>query len=530
MATEEQVAGSTTINLYSGSRVRFGQRLTISNRTVSKLGFWIWKSGGPTGDVTFVIRKVSDDSIILSKKWGDASSLTGSYTYEEVEFDSPTLINEEVRILVEFYGGNSDDKIASIYSNTDVKASEYESQYISSWTDHATYDARYIYTYTIIAAPTVTTQAVSSIGTTTATGNGNITDNGGEDVSAWGTCLAVTENPDTGDTVDAGSGAGGIGAFTTSITELIEGTHYYVRAYATNSAGTSYGSQVEFNTITLGKATLAGVGTLASIGRLIAVGKATLAGAGTLAALGGFLRYGASTMSGVGTLAAKGARIFVGKATFAGTGILAGIGRLIAIGKASLAGSGTLTAIGSFFRYGQATLSGIGTLASIGRLIAVGKATLAGTGILAAIGQVFKLGAATLAGVGTLSASAVITAIGKATLAGTGTLASIGRLIAVGKTILSGTGTLATIGGIFKLGAATLTGVGTLVASAVGTFIGKTTLSGVGSLVAKGTLARILRVITAEGSVYVVKTAQGSIYALKTILGRIYRIVTREGD
>ena len=71
-----------------------------------------------------------------------------------------------------------------------------------------------------VVAPTVTTQAVSSIGTTTATGNGNITNTGGEDASAWGTCLATTANPDTGDTVDAGSGAGGAGAFTTSIDTL----------------------------------------------------------------------------------------------------------------------------------------------------------------------------------------------------------------------------------------------------------------------------------------------------------------------
>jgi len=36
--------------------------------------------------------------------------------------------------------------------------------------------------------PTVTTQAVSDIGTTTATGNGNITDVGSEYASAWGVC------------------------------------------------------------------------------------------------------------------------------------------------------------------------------------------------------------------------------------------------------------------------------------------------------------------------------------------------------
>ena len=103
-------------------------------------------------------------------------------------------------------------------------------------------------TYTLIVAPTVTTQAVTSILATTATGNGNITDDGGNTPSAWGTCLATTANPDTGDTVDAGSGAGAEGAFTTSITGLTAGTKYHVRAYATNTGGTSYGADVTFIT------------------------------------------------------------------------------------------------------------------------------------------------------------------------------------------------------------------------------------------------------------------------------------------
>ncbi len=101
-------------------------------------------------------------------------------------------------------------------------------------------------TGTTVTIPIVTTQAVSSIGTTTATGNGNITATGGENASAWGTCLSVNANPTTADTVDAGSGAGGVGAFTTSITGLTPGTLYHVRAYATNSAGTSYGADVTF--------------------------------------------------------------------------------------------------------------------------------------------------------------------------------------------------------------------------------------------------------------------------------------------
>jgi len=117
------------------------------------------------------------------------------------------------------------------------------------WHSDSTTDK--IYELNAAVAPTVTTQAVSSIDAPTATGNGNITATGGEDASAWGTCLATTIQsgyPDTGDTVDAGSGTGGTGAFTTSIDGLSAATRYYVRAYATNTAGTSYGALVTFAT------------------------------------------------------------------------------------------------------------------------------------------------------------------------------------------------------------------------------------------------------------------------------------------
>jgi len=106
------------------------------------------------------------------------------------------------------------------------------------------------------SAPTVTTQAVSSIGTTTATGNGNITDDGGITPSAWGVCVGTSANPDTGDTVFSGSGAGAEGAFTAAMTSLTEGTAYHARAYATNTEGTGYGADVEFSTNLVITATL----------------------------------------------------------------------------------------------------------------------------------------------------------------------------------------------------------------------------------------------------------------------------------
>lgn len=97
-----------------------------------------------------------------------------------------------------------------------------------------------------VAAPTVTTQAVSDIGTTTATGNGNITDTGGENCSKRGVCWNTGGNPTVADSKSEETDSFGTGAFTRPMTGLTPGQHYYVRAYAYNSAGYGYGTEVEF--------------------------------------------------------------------------------------------------------------------------------------------------------------------------------------------------------------------------------------------------------------------------------------------
>ena len=102
------------------------------------------------------------------------------------------------------------------------------------------------FTTTQALPPTVTTSAISSRTATSAVGGGNVTADGGGPVTARGVCYALTANPTTANSV-VSSGTG-IGVFTGNLTGLTPGTTYYVRAYATNSGGTSYGSQVTFTT------------------------------------------------------------------------------------------------------------------------------------------------------------------------------------------------------------------------------------------------------------------------------------------
>ena len=98
--------------------------------------------------------------------------------------------------------------------------------------------------------PTLTTNAISGIGMTGATSGGNVTSSGGDTVSARGVCWSISHNPTLSDshTTD-GSGAG---SFVSTISGCTPGTPYYVRAYATNTAGTQYGNEQSFTTLIYG--------------------------------------------------------------------------------------------------------------------------------------------------------------------------------------------------------------------------------------------------------------------------------------
>ena len=110
------------------------------------------------------------------------------------------------------------------------------------------YSVRLIYSPNTpsITTPTVTTSQASNITTTTATCGGNVTSDGGATVTTRGVCWSTNQNPTI--TNSHTSDGSGTGSFTSNITGLTPNTTYYVKAYATNSAGTAYGSQVSFTT------------------------------------------------------------------------------------------------------------------------------------------------------------------------------------------------------------------------------------------------------------------------------------------
>lgn len=95
----------------------------------------------------------------------------------------------------------------------------------------------------------VSTTAVSAVTIATAVSGGNITTDNGASVTARGICWSLNTGPTIADSHT--SDGTGIGSFVSNLTGLIDGTQYFVRAYATNSSGTAYGNEVSFTTVSI---------------------------------------------------------------------------------------------------------------------------------------------------------------------------------------------------------------------------------------------------------------------------------------
>ena len=101
-----------------------------------------------------------------------------------------------------------------------------------------------------VTLPTVITAEVTEITTNSAKGGGEVTNDGGAEVTERGICWGTTANPTLDDShVAAGSGTG---VFTAAMSDLETNTTYHVRAYAINEKGTAYGLDREFVTISGG--------------------------------------------------------------------------------------------------------------------------------------------------------------------------------------------------------------------------------------------------------------------------------------
>lgn len=99
-----------------------------------------------------------------------------------------------------------------------------------------------------ITVPVLTTSSVSSLTSTGVVTGGNISSDSGGTITSRGVVWSNSANPTISLSTKTTDGTG-TGTFTSTITRLTANTQYYVRSYATNSAGTSYGNEITFTTL-----------------------------------------------------------------------------------------------------------------------------------------------------------------------------------------------------------------------------------------------------------------------------------------
>jgi len=159
-----------------------------------------------------------------------------------------------------YYFGGEKQTFSS--STTEVQAGHYDHQFLQD--TFTTFTAANISsgvtifgvagTYGVQGAspPTLTTNSATNIGTFDATCGGNISSNGGESIIERGICWATTSGPTRSTGFVSIEGGTGTGSYNCSMSNLSPLTTYYVRAWATNSKGISYGNEVNFTTLSIG--------------------------------------------------------------------------------------------------------------------------------------------------------------------------------------------------------------------------------------------------------------------------------------
>ena len=101
-------------------------------------------------------------------------------------------------------------------------------------------------TSSCVTIPVVTTSTIGSLTSTTAIGGGNVTSNGGGSLTATGVCWSTSSSPTISNSHTSDGTSTGV--FVSNLSGMIGNTTYYARAYATNSVGTAYGSEISFTT------------------------------------------------------------------------------------------------------------------------------------------------------------------------------------------------------------------------------------------------------------------------------------------
>lgn len=151
---------------------------------------------------------------------------------------NPTINNNKT------YNGGDDSNFSSYISNLTNNTTYYVRAYAQN--SSGVGYGNVLSFKTKASAPEITTSDIRDTSFFSATCGGNITFDGGSQVTVRGVCWSTSPDPtiDNSKTIDGY----GNGTFTSSVTGLTDNTIYYIRAYASNSLGTSYGKIIIFKT------------------------------------------------------------------------------------------------------------------------------------------------------------------------------------------------------------------------------------------------------------------------------------------
>lgn len=138
--SQELTTGGGYFSMYTGSTIVVGQVKTIE-ATISSLSFKLKKTGSPTGNVTFVIYDITNDTEKASKVWANASTLTTSPAWCKATLDTPVAVDASCLIYVLFDGGSVGNTVDVQYAENVVNgedAATAEDDPANGYTDHFT--------------------------------------------------------------------------------------------------------------------------------------------------------------------------------------------------------------------------------------------------------------------------------------------------------------------------------------------------------------------------------------------------------
>ncbi len=148
-----------------------------------------------------------------------------------------------------FGDGNTSDAQNPTHTYLEVGSYTVSLAVSNSGGNHTETKVNYITVLQPLAIPTVVTHEVTNVTTNEAQSGGEVTSDGGAEVTVRGVVWSTFENP----TIESNEGitndGEGVGAFVSHLDGLNSFTIYFLRAYAVNSEGVGYGSQVSFTTL-----------------------------------------------------------------------------------------------------------------------------------------------------------------------------------------------------------------------------------------------------------------------------------------